>query len=180
MTKPCSRQALCRARCCRFSHGSRECHSSTAEVFRRVSALTFHCSAESFPAERICPVFSKFDSPGINGWGTTLGASQAHSVEWLPEVCFAAVASSVQNTGAGKKTLTTEAADFPALIVSAPGLVLVQKAFCRPLQSSLLFFPSCPPFYQGWCTSSLPWEVLVVGWAPRSWPCRGWASRATS
>lgn len=48
----------------------------------------FHCSQESFPAERICPVFTKFGSPGINGWGTRLSASQTHNVEWLPEVCL--------------------------------------------------------------------------------------------
>ena len=99
----------------------------------------FHCSEESFPAEGICPVLSKFDSPGINGWGTTLSASQTHNVEWLPEVYFATMASCVQNTGAGRKTLTAEAADFPALIVSAPGLVLVQKAFCPPLPPCFSF-----------------------------------------
>lgn len=79
-------------------------------------------------------MFSKFDSPGINGRGTMLSASQTHSVEWLPEVCFATVASSVQSMGAGKKTLTAAASDFSALIVSAPGLVLVQKTFCPLLQ----------------------------------------------
>lgn len=80
--------------------------------------------------------------------GTMPSASQTRSVEWFPEVCFATVASSVHSTGAGKKTLTAAASDFPALIVSASGLVLVQKTFCPLLQILCLpaFFPSRPHF----------------------------------
>lgn len=41
-----------------------------------------------------------------------------------------AMLSGFQSTGAGKKTLIAEAADFPALVVTAPGLVLMQKPLC--------------------------------------------------
>lgn len=70
MTKPFSRQVLCGVQkhtAAGSPPRSRECHSSMAGVFGR--AFQFCCSEESYPAERIYPAFSKFDSPGINGWG---------------------------------------------------------------------------------------------------------------
>lgn len=63
-------------------------------------------------AEGISPIFSKFDSPGINRGQCSVPLRHA------------------QSTDTGKKTIMAEAADFLALFVTAPGLVLMQKLLC--------------------------------------------------
>lgn len=67
--------------------------------------------------------------------------------------------SGFQSTGAGKTTLMSEAADFTAWFVTAPGLVVMQKPFC-PL-CNLLPSPFC------FLADCFMWEKTrdVLGWA---------------
>lgn len=134
--------------CCRFIRGSREHHSSMVKVFRRVSAFMIHCSQDSFPAGRIYPVFSKFDSPGINGWGTMLSASQTHSVEWLPRSALPPWLALYRARVLGRRPGLLQ------LLIFLPWLSLLLGLFwCRRLfalfcksSASLFFFPSRPHF----------------------------------
>lgn len=81
--KAFGRQALCKAQKCTAAGSSMAAGNATA-AWPKCSAFLFHCSKDSLSWE-IFPVFSKFDSPGINEQGTVLGASQTPNVEWLPE-----------------------------------------------------------------------------------------------